>query len=230
MRHVAYVPRAGGDTTSAPAEVLDAVVVDAEVVGELVNHDLPDQRHQLRSAAGPGLEGAAVQDEPVDGPGGYTPTPSGGVRGLVAPEGDLVSCAGRGRRWQVGDVDLDTPDVLEQRRGQGPERVADHPVEAQRPCGSVPLDGTPPRIRGATTVPRVAIVHGGRVVGLPPAPVGEPRAGGESQHSVGCRLVTQDHSSGALPVTAQDPGDRPVGPRATHRGGRTCLLNHIIVV
>ena len=216
-------PRVGDDTTSAPAELLDAVVVDAEVVGELVDHDLADQRHQLRSAASPGLQGASVQDEAVDGPVGCTPSPPGGLGGLVAPEGDLVARAGRGRGWQVGEVDLDALEVLEQGRGEGPERVADHPVEPQRPRGPVALDGSPPRIRGATTVPRVAIVHVGRVVGPPPATLGMQRSR-EVNHNTGLGSAgLPKKRSGALLVTAP-------GPRPAHRGGRVCLLNHIVVV
>ena len=41
-----------------PAELVQAVVVDAEVVGDLVDHDLADQLGQVGVGAGPGLDGA----------------------------------------------------------------------------------------------------------------------------------------------------------------------------
>ena len=143
----------------APAAFLDAVVVDAEVVGHLVEYGLTHQFGQFPLAACPALEGSAVEGQAVGGHGPAHAITGGSRVRFVTGEQDLVSAAEWVGWWDVRDLDHDGLEMVEQWCRQRAERVVHEPVEAAGVAGAEAVDRATPHVRGAESLASVPVVH-----------------------------------------------------------------------
>jgi len=142
----------------APAEVVEAIVIDAEVVGDLVNDRVPHELGEVGLAPRPRLQRAPEQRDAV----GQMPAAEvtfGTGDALVEAEQQFLAVPDGVGGWDIRDGDLHVVEVGEQIRRQRGDGIVDETVEAGCSRGSEAIDGSPMAIRIGAAKAHMTIVH-----------------------------------------------------------------------
>ncbi len=141
---------------SAPAEFVEAVVVDAEVVRDLVHDRAGDQVPEVLGTGRPCLQRPAEQPDPV-GHQRHAPPALRQWGALVQAQQDGV-VVGLGR--DVLDRDLDVVEAFQDRTRDAGHGAVHEPHEVVERGGAPPDPGPAAAIGWTATVAGVAVIHG----------------------------------------------------------------------
>jgi hypothetical protein len=201
---------------SAPAELVKAIVVDPEVVGDLVQDGVAHQLGEVPSVPGTGLEWPTEQRDPVGEQ--WRMRVAGRPRcALVETEQDLVSRTHRVGGWHVGDVDLHVAQVGQEVARQRRDRVIHESREAVHAGGPGTVDRPSTPVDVTAAVSCVALEHARKVASIASGPEARSTSlPNDTRVVYGPRVQT----FGSHDVIDAAPGPRP-SPRRCVRPGCT---------